>query len=129
MGRKPKSTIVEIKEQTPSIISSISQQPLEVQEAARELIATACKRIGMGLDDYLLAIKRGLIAKKEGKTEYRDGIPTEIDGMDDHLVQLKASALGLEVEGYLRAKGIETAGNMAVLGDVKILIQEWKTIA
>lgn len=89
-----------------SLSSGISNNSLEVSQAASELIKAGCKRIGMSLDDYLLAIKHGLSATKSTVDKYG-----EEHVEDDHATRLKAAAMGLEVEGYMRTKGSDGATN------------------
>jgi hypothetical protein len=79
--------------------AEIAQAPIEVRQEAVSLIKDTCKKIGMGLEDYLVAIKDGLkadklILDKTGAGTYEP----------DHLIRLKAALMGMEAEGYLKAK-------------------------
>lgn len=104
----------------PSSITPL--QTLEVQQAASEMIREACKRIGMGLPEYLTAIKDGLKAVKTyPATENNDGWEEP-----DHGMRLKAASMGLEVSGYLKAKGDGDVVNNYF--DVKALVQMWKEV-
>lgn len=85
------------------ITDSAEPFPLEVQAAASDIIKSACKRIGMSLDDYLLAIKNGLSATKSTLDKFGE---EHIE--DDHMIRLKAALMGLEVEGYIKSKSDAT---------------------
>lgn len=106
------------------ITDSLKDQPLEVQMAVVNVIKDACKRVGMSVDDYLMAIKNGLNAGKKVEKTIDGCIVVEEE--PDHAMRLKAAAMGLEVEGYLKAKGeVSTVNNFF---DVKALVQEFKNI-
>lgn len=93
-----KSTSVAVVEKEEQVFpTGVSLNNLEVQQAAAELITSACKRIGMGLDDYLTAVKDGLVATKTTVDKYGD---EHVEA--DHATRLKAATMGLEVEGYMK---------------------------
>lgn len=95
---------------------------LEVRQAAGELIRSTCKKIGMELEDYLKAIKNGLSATKTTLDKF-GGEHIE----EDHTTRLRAATMGLEVEGYLKKTGNENS-NMAIFGDVRVYVQQFKAI-
>lgn len=101
-----KSTSVAVVEKEEQVFpTGVSSNNLEVQQAASELITLACKRIGMGLDDYLTAVKDGLVATKTTVDKYGDE-HVEVD----HATRLKAATMGLEVEGYMKkASGVSVS--------------------
>ena len=62
-------------------------------------IRESCRRIGIGIDDYLGAIKRALESKKMTVDKFGDE-----HWEDNHDVQLKAALAGLKLEGYIDVK-------------------------
>lgn len=115
---------VKIERMTSELSTCMSGSTVEVQEAAVEIIRRACKRVGIGIDDYLKAIKDGLKAGKVVE-EIVDGMVVE-KVEPEHLIRLKSAAMGLELEGYLKGKvGSETVNNYF---DVKALVQQWKQV-
>ena len=106
--------------QLPEVVST---GDVEVQRAAVYLIKEACRRVGMGLEDYLKAIKGGLSATRVTVDKYGDE-----HYEDNHEVRLKAAAMGLEVEGYLKGKGGSSDGIINNFIDVKAIIQRFEGI-
>lgn len=92
---------------------------LEVQESAMVIIKDACRRVGVSVDDYVRAIKEGLKADRALMDKFG-----EVTYEPDHQVRIKSAMLGLEVEGYLKTKGVEGSTNNYF--DVKTLVQQWK---
>lgn len=66
-------------------------------------IKLACERQGLSLDNYILAIKDALEATRTTVDKYGD---EHTDA--DHDKRLKAAMMGLELEGYIKAKGAIT---------------------
>lgn len=116
--------VSEVLSNSPTGGGKLSERELEVRGEALSLIQEACRRIGMGIDDYLMAIKEGLSAGKRVEKLYDGEIKEEIE--PDHGMRLKAAAMGLEVEGYLRGKvGGEVVNNYF---DVKALVQAYRSV-
>lgn len=115
---KKKSTTTAV--QAIENLQSSSILPLQTEVTPSELstIQAACKKIGMGLSDYLEAIQRGLKATRTTVDKYGDE-HTE----DDTMAQLKAAVMGLEVEGYIKAKGSVTEQSM---NQYNTVVYQWK---
>lgn len=116
---------VKLDRLTSELSTGMNGSSVEVQEAAVEIIRLACKRVGLEIDDYLRAIKEGLSAGKNVEKINKEG-DVVIEVEPEHLIRLKAAAMGLELEGYLKGKvGGETINNYF---DVKALVQQWKQV-
>jgi hypothetical protein len=76
----------------------------EINPSDMSEIKKVCVEIDMGLKNYLLAIKEGLSAEKFQKDGYG-----ELVAEPDHDKRLKAALMGLEVEGYIKAKNSTTS--------------------
>lgn len=83
----------------------VSQIPMEMNVSPTELtaITEACRKAGISIDDYVLAIKNALKATKTTVDKYGD---EHVD--EDHAMRLKAALMGLELEGYIKVKGTTT---------------------
>lgn len=90
-------------ETTPSAIVQQLPTSLEVSTAEMSVIKTACVKAGISIDDYVLAIKDALKATKTTVDKFGD---EHVD--EDHAMRLKAALMGLELEGYIKAKGTVT---------------------
>lgn len=81
-------------------ISGALPDNLEISADEITNIKAECAKVGIGLNDYLVAIKRALWANKTSTG--KDGAVIE----EDHLTRLKAALIGLELEGYIKNKVI-----------------------
>lgn len=95
--KNKKVTISKSAVDTPAVVTPT----LEVSEISADAIREVCRNNSVGLNDYVIAIKRALWATKSfvGK----DG---EIHVEDDHDKRLKAALIGLELEGYIKNKAV-----------------------
>lgn len=115
-----KTATIETKK-VEELSSVISDMPMEVKADSISEIKTACKRVGISLDDYLKAIKEGLKADRLILDKFGGGTYEP-----DHLVRLKAATMGLEVEGYLKAKGEMGAVTNVYALQVNQILQQLK---
>jgi hypothetical protein len=84
----------------PTEITSSLPAELEVNKAEMSEIKLAAKKVGIGLESYLSAIKEALAAEKSIIDKFGERYLEP-----DHDKRLKAALMGLEVEGYIKAKG------------------------
>lgn len=81
-------------DKTEIVAEELSTTPETLVEIKR-----ICKKINMGLEDYLLTIKRGLTATKITVDKYgEEHVESDTDK------QLKAAYMGLKVERYVDDK-------------------------
>lgn len=92
--------------------ASLPVSAMEVPDDKIEGVREACKRLGMGLDDYLKAIKEALSAEIVVTNKFGD-----VSSTPDHEKRLKAALLGLQVEGYWKAadKGVDNSRHTNVI--------------
>lgn len=102
MDKKIISKKLARKNPSTELVSSLPSE-LQINDASSNEIKAICKKIGMSLENYLLAIQRGLSARKITVDKYG-----EEHVEDDTMAQLKAALIGLEVEGYIKTKGATT---------------------
>ena len=85
-----------------AVLSSFPDDKI-INDDAFKIIKDACKRIGISIDDYLKAVKEALKAEKRTVSKFGD-----VTVEPDHEKRLKAALIGLEIEGYIKAKGTVT---------------------
>lgn len=98
MGR-PKKIISAVNKTS---LSTTFEEPINLLDTSSteiDKIKQSCVKNGIGLDNYILAIKEALLATKTTLDKYgEEHIET------DHDKRLKAAVMGLELEGYIRSK-------------------------
>lgn len=103
MGRPKKPLINSAFKNTttaiPTALETAQLHTTEINPASTNEIKLSCDRLGLTLDNYILAIKEALSATRTTVDKYGD---EHTDA--DHDKRLKAALMGLELQGYIRNK-------------------------
>lgn len=91
---------------------------LNVVTSEQETVISACRRAGISIDDYVQAIKAALVADKTSLDKWG---AEHVEA--DHTTRLRAALMGLELEGYTKAKALTTDASQ---NQYNTVIYQWK---
>lgn len=90
--------------------------------AERTPIETVLRKHGLGLDDFVVALKEGLSASKDLKDRYGDLIET----IPDHNTRHKFFASGMELLGYIKSSAGVNVNIVNISKEERELIDAYK---
>lgn len=103
VAKKNTNKILESTETLPTTLTQQLPTEMNVSPTEVSIIKAACLTAGIGIDQYVCAIRDALQATKTTVDKHGD---EHIE--DDHAMRLKAALMGLELEGYIKVKGTTT---------------------